>query len=127
MKKIAEIVFAGCLLFLSACSTTSSNVDPQTILNETAFAFSVAESAYSAICAINNPPGFCDSADYAKARAALNAAFTTARAAIQASGNINSSTIANVLDALATDWNTYNSIVNSVKAKKAAYDKARIG
>ena len=81
---------------------------------------------YGAICSSNPDASFCDHEDYIKAQAALSAALQTAQDAIAVSGNVNSATILNLIHTLEMDWNTYNSIIKSVKAKKAAYDKARL-
>ena len=126
MKKITSLILAGALaLGLASCSTGNGS-DPRSVIDEISFAFTVAEGAYGAICSSNPDASFCDHEDYIKAQAALSAALQTAQDAIAVSGNVNSATILNLIHTLEMDWNTYNSIIKSVKAKKAAYDKARL-
>lgn len=116
------------LLALGACSLLSAisgnaPQDPKSVLAEVQFGAALAETAYEAICPpAGGGPSFCanSAADYQKAKTALDAAIKTAAAAIAASNDASTATVAALLDALQNDWQAYNKIVNTTKAKNAA-------
>lgn len=115
------LIMAGTTL--SACASAPALTPLQT-LQAVEGGFALAEATYDAICSVNAPPSFCtapgDVAAYAKAKIALEAAFQTAQAAISASGNLDSSSIDALLQAVSADWAAYNQIVNATQAKNAA-------
>lgn len=127
VKGAAPMLVAFCCMMvvlgsLSACSIIGG-MTPQDDLIATEALFATAEATYDAICSVNQPPSFCtdpqSAANYAKAKQVLEAAFQTAQAAINASNGISSASIAQLLAAVQNDWNTFNNIVNTTKAKAA--------
>lgn len=125
LARVAPLFFV--LLFVGASLTgcaSAPTLTPQQTFQGIEAGFALAEATYDAICSVNSPPTFCtapgDVAAYAKAKIALEAAFTTAQAAISASGNLDSASIDALLQAVSADWAAYNQIVNATQAKQAA-------
>jgi hypothetical protein len=110
------------ILSMTAC-TTAQGQDPKTILTGIQFGTALAEGAFESICPLSGGgPTFCadNMANYLKGKKALDAAITTAAAAINLSGNINTANVAQLLATLEEDWKTFNGLVNTVKARDAA-------
>lgn len=114
--------FMVALIGLSGCQAIGT-LTPLQELQAVESGFALAEATYDAICSVNAPPGYCTDpgaqAAYAKSKIALEAAFQTAQAAIDASSGLNTDTIATLLAAVQADWTAYNQIVNTVQAKDA--------
>jgi hypothetical protein len=125
-RRVAPL-FMVCVLaagMLVGCAGNGGGgLTPQQTLQAVEAGFGLAEATYDAICSVNTPPAFCtdpsDQVNYAKAKAALEAAFQTAQAAITASGNLDSASVDQLLQAVSDDWAAYNKIVNAVQAKNA--------
>lgn len=129
VARAAPMLVLGAILIFSpilqACATPFGTVTPQETLNVVATGFALAEATYDGICTVNSPPAFCaeNAASYAKAKLAVQAALQTAQAAINVAGGADSGAIEQLLATLSQDWNTFNNIVNTVKAKNAVYVK----